>query len=458
MKEYICKSCNYNCGSKKSSYEKHLKSKKHIGSSISISTDDDNNDRFSEVSTTTPSMRPSPSNNPNTNINNLHNIMNDSFIMNEIQLLKMQNQLFLNQLQTQNNEIQTLKTQILMSNNQIQNQNNEIQTLKTQYMLLQNQTTQQSQEHIIFKNNQQQIQTANHPYTPVRNINRNIPTQSASLAKEKPKLSNYLKETCKDALNFEEFKKYGDIDMKSLIPNVDAMMMLNAKEFVKKTLFERLRKIKTENLPFRCIDVKNQKVIINKNGKWVLYDKNPYLLFENIECKKNVQLFQIYLENERHYTLDYDNPSDKNERLIDYNAKLISATNNPLTDKGKKEVIDELMKYIEIENVKQFDNDIDFEENIQEMKQSEPDHKPESIVPENTAAANITVSQEINYDSDKEYVMTDADYDYWCGEPEQQEQTDEPIYDNNKNECKDDDDNYDEVADSDDYDDNSDDE
>ena len=315
-KTYICETCNYNGGLKKSNYLKHLRSNKH-NQKINIKNDETQNG------------------NGNTQNNNIFHENNQ--LKTQIQLL--QNQL----LQTQSENFQSLNTDyhIFKNNILLQNQNlmNDIQTLRGQIYV-----------HQQFIHPQQQHS--------LNSLSRFIKNEN-----NKPKLSEFLENNCKDVFDYDEFILYKNINYEEEIKTLESIHCINPVELTRKLLFQELKKHTLNRIPFRCIDIKRKLVICFRNGKWE-HVKWLNGLFLKINTEIYNRAFDLYSKNyvpiKNDWNTDEKNTLQRQRANLDIDFNNIIAVNNmTLKDRDKTKILDELLKFVTIDNLKNMNIDIE---------------------------------------------------------------------------------------------------
>ena len=296
--EYKCELCNYNCGNKKSSYIKHLQSKKHLKR-----LDGDDSSVTSEMTETTEynshhdlALQPAPQSKPQTRTPNNPTIptsMNDfqlNIILQEINLLKSQNLIYQNEISSLKSQVSLLETKILILNN------NEIQSIKTAQQI---QSMTQSQ-------NIQQIQTV--AVSNTKNVSKkqtvNQPTDTTTQSKEilttpatKQTLTEYLNTVCENAVDFDTFRKSNeDIDINKFVNETHLKEPPNAENTLSGYVMAYLKHLPLEKTPFRCIDVQNKKVVIKVKGKWYLAsdeDRDSFIDYAKSRLNHHISNFLI---------------------------------------------------------------------------------------------------------------------------------------------------------------------
>lgn len=354
---YTCNICNYNCGNRKSSYDRHMKSQRHLdkvnGVSASDADTDNNDDNMSEISQ--PQHIPSPPP-PQRYISHYHppqplsHDANYIHLLNENTSLKCEISILKNDLLNTKEELHALKAEFYMFRDM--NRNNEIQTIKTQQAIT---------EQVI---RMQPVATQ-----PVRNHSAKQPAATAAAAETtpapvvetkpgKPKLSEYLNTTFPGAVDFEYMMK-----------NFDYNKIINKKNYnnatpydcIKKTIIEMMREYPKETRPFHFIDKKTKKFITKEQNQWIL-NKDEYCLFDTIGYTLSLHITKIILnennklhELEEKYEEQYKNWDNESRESDEYVKQDIREKKKELLEKGLSSMIVSGNKDKAFQNLKEKD-------------------------------------------------------------------------------------------------------
>lgn len=310
--EYKCDICNFICGNRKSHYMRHVASKKHI---TRLNTD--NNISPINVELTAIDSQSSLAYNQDFQMN---------MIIQEIILLK-------SQYQISQRDIFNLKTQI--SSLEIRNEilNKELQFCK------------------IF----QRTETVPTKKIDEPEIKKNTTKQT---------LSEYLNTECKDAVDYDEFRRYKNIDFEEVI-NIDNLFSFDSEEVVRKLVKMNLERTPITLLPIRCVDYQNKKVVIKINGQWYrASDEDRDALINWGRNKLNEKCLMLY---DPFYDKQQKNIDDCNEEIDETKkealiAKLsneyIKITNLPILKKENfHNLLKDVLKYCRINCLKKLDID-----------------------------------------------------------------------------------------------------
>jgi hypothetical protein len=317
--QYKCDICDYHCGNKKFNYIKHIQSKKHLkrvnGDNTSITSDitettdyhSDHDDDDEHI----PESVPRPhSHTLHTNIDFQLNM-----ILQEINLLKSQNLLYQNDISSLKTQMTILETKILILNN------NEIQSIKTVQQI---QSITQSQ-------NIQQIQTV--AVSNTKNVSKkqtvNQPTDTTTESKETPvtkqTLTEYLNTACENAVDFDVFRKANkDIDINKYVNESHIKELPDAENTLSNYVMAYLKHFPLEKIPFRCIDVQNQKVVIKVKGKWYLAsneDRYSFIDYAKDRLNSNVSKSLTNYSDECEQKLEKFNKGIKQYEQIEFQLK-----------------------------------------------------------------------------------------------------------------------------------------
>ena len=291
--------CNYISGNKKSHYIRHLKSKKHLkqenDDDISVKSDITETTNFhSSNHDHIPQHQPVQQSLPT--VSQLNNNFQLNMILQDITLLKSQNLIYQNEISNLKSQVSLLESKILILNN------NEIQSIKTNQQI----------QSILQSQNIQHIQTVAVSNTKLSSKKQveNIPSVIVE-EKRKQTLTEYLNIVCKDAGEFDDFRKENkEIDIRKFVNESHINNPPNSEVTLSNYVMTYLKHISLEKLPYRCIDLQNKTVVIKIKGKWYLAsdeDKNSFIDY----AKSRLNNFYTKL------VLDYyENESKKTENML----------------------------------------------------------------------------------------------------------------------------------------------
>ena len=305
--EYSCKECNYSTG-KKSDYEKHIITAKHIlltssNDFVSKYPCEKCNKKYnSRVGLWSHKKKCSEK----VKIDNIN--FNEDFIINIIK------------------ENQEIKNLLIEQNNKVSEQNQEFKELLIQQS---KQLQEQNKEHNELINKFIERE----PTQIINNTNNNN-NQSFNL-------NFFLNETCKDAMNIKEF-------LDNLNPTLDDLENVGEKGFVKgisEIILKSLRGMEVNKRPIHCTDIKREIVYLKEDDKWNKDDTNNSKMKELIRKVENKNFCNICeWQNNHPDTRILDSPDYmKQNILID---KSCEAVNNEDRVRGK--VLKELLKEIHV--------------------------------------------------------------------------------------------------------------
>ena len=154
-------------------------------------------------------------------------------------------------------------------------------------------------------------------------------------------LNVFLNETCKDAMNVKEF-------LDNLNPTLDDLENVGEKGFVKgisEIILKSLRGMEVNKRPIHCTDIKREIVYLKEDDKWNKDDTNNSKMKELIRKVENKNFCNICeWQNNHPDTRILDSPDYmKQNLLID---KSCEAVNNEDRVRGK--VLKELLKEIHV--------------------------------------------------------------------------------------------------------------
>ena len=216
-------------------------------------------------------------------------------------------------------------------------QNNEFKEL----MIQQNKDF-QKQNKIFQEQNKEQLELINkfierEPITAIYNNTNNNQTNN----NQKFNLNIFLNETCKDAMNVNEF-------LDNLNPTVKDLEDVGEKGFVRgisDIILKSLKELDITKRPIHCTDIKREIVYLKENNIWSKDDNNNSRMkniVRNVEDKNYFNIGRWQMEHPE--TRIMDSPDNlKHEKLID-----VSCFAMYKEDKVRGKVIKELLKEIHI--------------------------------------------------------------------------------------------------------------
>jgi len=138
----------------------------------------------------------------------------------------------------------------------------------------------------IFEMTQQQLTVTNNNITNLNTINNN----------QRFNLNVFLNETCKDAMNLDEF-------LDTIRPTFDELLVMGDVGFVSgisDIFIKRLRALDITKRPIHCTDAKRETIFLKENNVWTKDDNGHSRLnsiIEKVEYRNVVCLHQWCLDN-----------------------------------------------------------------------------------------------------------------------------------------------------------------
>ena len=139
----------------------------------------------------------------------------------------------------------------------------------------------------IFEMTQQQLTVTNNNITNLNTINNN---------NQRFNLNVFLNETCKDAMNLDEF-------LDTIRPTFDELLVMGDVGFVSgisDIFIKRLRALDITKRPIHCTDAKRETIFLKENNVWTKDDNGHSRLnsiIEKVEYRNVVCLHQWCLDN-----------------------------------------------------------------------------------------------------------------------------------------------------------------
>jgi hypothetical protein len=309
--QYYCEICDYRT-SKKSNYNNHTKSNKHIKSTIvnenklilssKTYTCDKCNKKYKDNSGLWRHNKKCYFNRQI--INNVINIDdNDSNIINN----KVNQQQLIENLLKENSEFKQL---MLEQNKQMLEQNKQMIKLSQQNNKL---------SHNIGDNN---------------NINSNNSFN----------LNFFLNETCKNAMNIMDFVNQLHVGIKDL----EETGRLGFSEGISKIFINGLKQIDINDRPVHCSDLKRETLYIKDNDQWSKDNENKTLLTNAIKhvAHKNIKQISQWTKEHPEYN---DSTSKQNDKYLKIVCESMSGSTIEETKKNYCKIIKNIVKETSID-------------------------------------------------------------------------------------------------------------
>jgi len=169
---------------------------------------------------------------------------------------------------------------------------NENQDIKSMMVEQQKKTDEERRENKdlinkLFEMTQQQLTVTNNNITNLNTINNN---------NQRFNLNVFLNETCKDAMNLDEF-------LDTIRPTFDELLVMGDVGFVSgisDIFIKRLRALDITKRPIHCTDAKRETIFLKENNVWTKDDNGHSRLnsiIEKVEYRNVVCLHQWCLDN-----------------------------------------------------------------------------------------------------------------------------------------------------------------
>ena len=179
------------------------------------------------------------------------------------------------------------------------------------------------------------------PITAIYNNTNNTNNNQINNNNQKFNLNIFLNETCKDAMNVNEF-------LDNLNPTVKDLEDVGEKGFVRgisDIILKSLRELDVTKRPIHCTDIKREIVYLKENNIWSKDDNNNSRMKDivrNVEDKNYFNIGKWQMEHPE--TRIMDSPDNlKHEKLIDVSCYAMYKE-----DKVRGKVIKELLKDIHV--------------------------------------------------------------------------------------------------------------
>lgn len=163
-----------------------------------------------------------------------------------------------------------------------------------------------------------------------------IPYLGNKTINNKINLSVFLNETCKDALNIDDFVK----SMKITIDDLEMTREKGLLESVNNKIITSLQELEIEKRPIHCSDQKRRVMLIKDNNNWEK-DDNHIILKNKINdiAEKQLSNFNVWENANPEYL-------DSNEGQTNYVQLLSNITKELDVDKDKNKIINSIVKHV----------------------------------------------------------------------------------------------------------------
>ena len=177
------------------------------------------------------------------------------------------------------------------------------------------------------------------------NVNNLVINNNSNTTNNSFNLNFFLNETCKDAMNIEEFMDSIEIT----IPDLKRLGKCGYVEALSNLLITHLRSIEYTRRPMHCSDVKRETIYIRDKHKWAKENEEKQRLNKlllGVTRLNTIALQDIYQKKYPHCLTDHKSKEHKEYGEIAYNAFGGSKGD---ADKLNKYIIKNLIKEIKIE-------------------------------------------------------------------------------------------------------------
>jgi len=139
----------------------------------------------------------------------------------------------------------------------------------------------------------------------ITNNNTMIHNTNNTINNKQFNLNVYLNETCKDAMNMEDFIK----EIKITNKDIDDMGALGFSQSVANIIVREIGKVEETKRPFHCLDKKREMFCIKEKGEWIK-DTSENKLMKGLVAKIAQTEFRYILEWKKENP-GWDNPLNK---------------------------------------------------------------------------------------------------------------------------------------------------
>ena len=177
-----------------------------------------------------------------------------------------------------------------------------------------------------------------------KTITTNISTNNTNSHNKTFNLNVFLNETCKDALNIDEFVSSIQLQLTDL----ETTGRVGYVEGISKIVIQNLNNMEQYKRPVHCSDVKREIIYIKDNDEWTKEDIEKPLLTRAIKIIANENIKKI---NEwKHKNPDCtDSDSKKNNMYLNIVSNAMSGSSQDETNKNIGKIISNIVKETLIE-------------------------------------------------------------------------------------------------------------
>jgi hypothetical protein len=154
----------------------------------------------------------------------------------------------------------------------------------------------------------------------------------------------FLNETCKDAMNIDEFVS----SIKPQLEDLEATGRLGYVEGISNIILSNLKKLNTHYRPLHCSDQKREVFYIKENNEWTKEDKDKPILTKAIKVIANENI-----KNISKWRQEYPDCTDSESAKNDLYLKIVSNSMSGLTkeeaNKNINKIISNVAKQVTID-------------------------------------------------------------------------------------------------------------
>jgi hypothetical protein len=157
-------------------------------------------------------------------------------------------------------------------------------------------------------------------------------------------LQFFLNETCKNAMNIDEFVS----SIKPQLCDLEATGRLGYVEGVSKIILKNLNNLNTHDRPFHCSDQKREIIYIKDNDEWQKEEENKPILTKAIKVIANENIKNIR-EWRKGYPDCTDSDSKKNDLYLNIVSNSMSGSTKDESEKNINKIISNVAKQVVID-------------------------------------------------------------------------------------------------------------
>jgi len=154
----------------------------------------------------------------------------------------------------------------------------------------------------------------------------------------------FLNETCKDAININDFVK----NIKLQISDLEETGRVGYVQGISNIIKKNLNNIEYHNRPIHCSDIKREILYIKDENEWIKETDNKPILIKAIKKIANENIKQI-IEFRKLYPDCNNSESIKNNLYLNIISNSISGSTKEETDKNINKIIKNLLKEVIID-------------------------------------------------------------------------------------------------------------